>query len=215
MKKRIIPALVLLAVMTVLSSCGGVTEDEIRPVVGELIGKSAELNEIYFGKGLPLSDSAEKYQALYGTFDVDVEQINYHPVAEDCGYSTIDEIKEATLEVFTEGYSEYLFERAFNGISDVMGEGEAAIHQTAGYAMYLEQDGILTARMDLADGDILDRNRGYDVDRLEIVRQKGDYVLVKVPVVDFNEDGDSAEVDEVELKLVSTAAGWRLDTPTY
>ncbi len=214
MKKKLIAA-VILALAVMLCSCGGMTEEEIRPIAEDLIGKSAELNEIYFGKGLPLSDSAEKYQELYDTFDVDVEQINYHPVADDCGYKTIDDIKAATLEVFTPEYSEYLFERAFSGISAVMGEGDEQYHQTAVYAMYMEQDGILVARMDLADSDILDRNRGYDVDRLEIVRQKENYVLVKVPVINFNESGGGAEAEEVELKLVNTSSGWRLDTPTY
>ncbi len=223
MTRRILSAVlaaVVFAGMVSLYSCGGMEEDEIRPILSDLIDKSAELNEIYFGKGLPLSDSAEKFQELYDTFDVDVAQINYHPVSDDCGYSTIDEIKAATLEVFTPEYSEYLFERAFSGISDTLGSEDGDVKQVAGYAMYLEQDGILTARMDLAEDDILDRSRSYDVDRMEIVRQKDDYVIVKVPVVYSDESGGAGEsgspaIEAVEMKLVNTADGWRLDTPTY
>ncbi len=215
MKKKMIPAAVAVVLAAALYSCGGMSEDEIRPIAEELIGKAAELNEIYFGEGLPLSDSAEKYQELYDTFDVDVEQINYHPVAEGCGYSSIDEIKAATLEVFTEEYSEYLFERAFSGISDVLGEAEGDVRQTAGYAMYLEQGGILTARMDLAESDILGGEREYDVTGLRIIRQKENYVLVAIPTVFHPDSGGDDVIETIDLKFVNTPFGWRLDTPTY
>ncbi len=213
MKKKLIFALAAVLVPASLYSCSGMSEGDFRPIAEELIEKSAELNEIYFGGGLPLSDSAEKYQELYDTFDVDVEQINYHPVAEDCGYSTIDEIKAATLEVYTPEYSEYLFERAFTGISDVSGDGD--VRQTAGYAMYLEQDGILTARMDLAESDILGGVRDFDVTGLRIVRQKQNYVLVSIPTVFRPDNGGEDIIESVELKFVNTPSGWRLDTPTY
>lgn len=202
---------VALASLLAFSACGGsrVSEEEILAVLDELLPKSAELNVIYFGEGLPMTEDAETLQSFYSTFQTDVTSINYHPVDPACGYTTEADIREATLEVFTESYSEYLFERAFQGISAVYDEGSAEQHtETAVYAMYIEQNGVLTARIDLADAAI-PLGRVYDLQHLKILREKDDYVVVSIPT---ELDGRSLDV---ELKLVQTAAGWRLDSPTY
>lgn len=195
-----------------LSSCSGgvdVSEEEMRTALEELLPKSAELNEIYFGKGLPMTADAEALQSFYSSLDSDVTSINYQPVDSECGYTNETELREATLEVFTEEYSSYLFERAFSGISATFDEGtEGQYTSTAVYAMYIEQDGVLTVRIDLAD-EAMELGRTYDLDGLKIVRSKEDYVIVSVPT----EMNGSAL--EVELTLVLTENGWRLDSPTY
>ena len=135
--------------------------------------------------------------------------MNYHPVAEDCEYQSEADIREATEKVFTAEYSQYLYERAFSGISAVFEEGtEQQLTTTASYARYLESSGVLTVRLDLPD-EAMELGRKYDIDSLEIVRETDNYVLVSVPT-EFN--GKSLDV---ELKLVMTADGFRLDTPTY
>ena len=154
MKKRIAAALLILLTLT---SCGGGvhSEEEIRTVLDELLPKSFELNEIYFGEGLPMSNDKAMVEQFYGMFDSDVEAINYHPVDVSCGYTTETDIREATLEVFTADYAEYLFGRAFSGISATFNEGEEQEYtSTAVYAMYIEQDGILTVRINLDEESI-------------------------------------------------------------
>ncbi len=207
--KKILPLLAALLCLSLLS-CGSSkhTADEMRDVVEPLIEKSEELNEIYFGEGLPLTVDADEAQAFYSSFDTDVEAISYHPVDKSCGYESIDDIKEATLEVFTEDYSDYLFTLAFTGISDVVNDGVGDKTETSSYARYLEQSGMLTARIDLAD-DAITLGRVYRTEELEIVREKDNYVLVKIPT-ELN-----GKQCDVELKLVLTNDGWRLDTPTY
>lgn len=200
-----------LASLLILPSCGGlkVSEDEIRAALEELLPKSEELNVIYFGEGLPMTEDAEILQSFYDSFVTDVKSINYHPVDPECGYATETDIREATLEVFTESYSEYLFERAFNGISATYDEGTEEQHtETAVYAMYIEQNGILTERIDLAD-EAIPLGRVYRLDELEIVRTKENYVVVSIPT-----ELDGRALD-VELKIVQTENGWRLDSPTY
>jgi len=196
----------------VLVSCGGgmkVDEEELRSALGELIEKSEELNVIYFGEGLPMTEDAEKLEEFYASFDTDVKSINYQPVDPECGYTNETELREATLEVFTENYSRYLFERAFSGISAVYDEGtEDQYTATAVYAMYIEENGILTARIDIAE-DAMELGRTYDLDKMEIVRVKENYVVVSVP---SEMDGKALDV---ELKVVMTENGWRLDSPTY
>ena len=208
MKKRIAAALLILLTLT---SCGGGvhTEEEIRTVLDELLPKSFELNEIYFGEGLPMSNDKAMVEQFYGMFDSDVEAINYHPVDVSCGYTTETDIREATLEVFTADYAEYLFGRAFSGISATFNEGEEQEYtSTAVYAMYIEQDGILTVRINL-DEEAIPLGRTYDLDGMELTENAENFVIAKIPT-----EMDGRALD-VELRLVKTADGWRLDSPTY
>ena len=206
-----VPVLILL-ISGILLSCGGgmkVTEDEMRGVLAELLPKAEELNVIYFGEGLPMTEDADVLNAFYDSFDTDITSINYQPVDPSCGYTTEQQIREATLEVFTPSYASYLFERAFTGISATYDEGTENQHrETAVYAMYIEQNGILTARIDLAE-EALPLGRTYDLDNLTINRTRENYVVLTIPT---EQNGHPLDV---ELKLVSTEAGWRLDCPTY
>lgn len=208
MKKRIAAALLILLTLT---SCGGGvhSEEEIRTVLDELLPKSFELNEIYFGEGLPMSNDKAMVEQFYGMFDSDVEAINYHPVDVSCGYTTETDIREATLEVFTADYAEYLFGRAFSGISATFNEGEEQEYtSTAVYAMYIEQDGILTVRINL-DEEAIPLGRMYDLDGMELTENEENFVIAKIPT-----EMDGRALD-VELRLVKTPDGWRLDSPTY
>ncbi len=201
--------LTLILAITSLTSCGPSADiEEIRDVLHDLIPKSEELNVIYFGEGLPLASDRELVEEFYASFDSDVEMINYHPVDPECGYTSEAEIREATLAVFTEEYSEYLFTRAFTGISDVLSNGAEDVKYSAIYAMYIMQNDTLTVRIDLVD-EAIELGRVYDIDSCEIVRSRSNYVVVSVPSV-F--DGKS---ENIELKLVKTVSGWRLDSPTY
>ena len=87
-----------------LAGCSGskIKAEDMRPVLEELLPKSAELNEIYFGDGLPTNRDEDAVRAFYETFDTDIAAISYEPVDPECGYETVDDIKAATLEVFTE-----------------------------------------------------------------------------------------------------------------
>ena len=184
--------------------------EQMRTVLGELLPKSAELNEIYFGKGLPTTRDEDAVRAFYETFDTDIAAISYEPVDPSCGYETVDDIKAATLEVFTEEYASFLFDRAFTGISAVFDEGTETEHRTtAVYAMYLEQDGFLTKRVNLKD-DAIPLGRTYDLDSLEVLRENETGVQVRM---ESFVDGQPSV--DVEMWLTETDAGWRLDSPTY
>lgn len=193
-----------------LSSCGNKTSpEEIRAALEELLPKAEEMNVIYFGEGLPMTEEADVLKEFYASFDTDIESINYQPVDPACGYTNETELREATLEVYTESYSDYLFELAFTGISAVYDEGtEKQYTMTSTYARYLEQNGILTARINLAD-EAIELGRTYDLDGMEIVTEKDNYVVVRIP---SEMNGKQLDVD---LKLVLTEDGWRLDSPTY
>ncbi len=239
MKKQILSALLMSALLLTQTSCGGAKHDpaEVKAALDTLLPPSFELNEIYFGEGLPATDDQALIDRLYGTFAANVKSLNYHPVDADCGYASIEDIMTATEAVFTPEYSAYLYELAFDGISSdsieeeteaeetELGEGEiiesggeitgssftapVSMDVTASYARYLEQSGMLTVRRDLAE-DAYELGREYKTDEMKITEQKPDSVTVTVPTY------KNGEYDcDVRLKLVLTENGWRLDTPTY
>lgn len=211
MKKIILFALVIFAVIS-LCSCGGekYTEEEIKTILDELLPKSFEMNEIYFGKGLPISEDKDVLNEFYSGFDTDIEMINYHPVSADCPYQNETELRAATLEVFTEDYAEFLFQRAFAGISaEVQNENGLTEVHNAIYAMYIEENGVLTVRLDLEE-EAMKLGRQYKTEPLNIISQKNNVVVVSIPTFI-----DGVYSMEVELRLVLTPDGWRLDSPTY
>ncbi|MBQ4606616.1 MAG: hypothetical protein IJB15_07905 [Clostridia bacterium] len=218
MKKLPILLLALLLPLTVLlSSCGGsMSEAEVSAVLGELIPASYPLNEIYFGEGLPISDDRADVEAFYAAAGMDNDiSLNYHPVSPECEYTSVEAIKAATLEVFSESYSKYLFTMAFDGLSSVFNaDTEEQLTQTVSYARYMETDGILTVRMNIGE-EAMPLNRTYDTNDIEIIRDKlsgaHGYLLVEVQsYVDGQPDV------KVEVKLVKNADGqFRLDSPTY
>ncbi len=215
-RRRILPAfLAVLLLSCMLTAAEGCSKpkhsaEEMRTVLEDLLPKSGELNEIYFGKGLPTNRDENAVQAFYDSFDTDIAAISYTPVDPASGYETVEDIKAATLAVFTEEYAQVLFDRAFTGISDVFDEGTATEHRTtAVYALYLEQDGYLTKRVNM-ENDAIPLGRTYDLGSLEVLRENGTGVQVRLK--SFYQGNPSVDV---EIWLKETENGWRLDSPTY
>ncbi len=209
MKKHLI---ILVCLLLGLTSCGGTDEAEVAAALDALIPASLELNEIYFGEGLPIASDRESAEAFYESMGAGSEiSLNYHPVSPDAEYQSIDEIKAATMEVFSDAYAEYLFTMAFEGLSTVFDEGtEMQVTKNVSYARYLENDGLLTVRMNIPE-EAFPMNRTYDTSDFTVLREKDGYILVEVQsLVDGQPD------ERVEVKLVKNAEGeFRLDSPTY
>ena len=213
MKKSHYTALAVLLPLVVLmvSACGAKHDpEEARAALSALVEQSYVLNDIYFGEGLPISDDREDVERFYASFDTDITSINYHPVAKDCAFQSEDEIREATEAVFSPSYCAFLFERAFNGISDTFDEGtEQEITRTAAYARYIQYGDTLTVRLDLA-GEAIPLGRTYDFADAVILENKAKYVTFSVPSL-----LDGVPAEDVKLRIVVTEDGWRLDSPTY
>ncbi|MBQ7923298.1 MAG: hypothetical protein IJ325_12125 [Clostridia bacterium] len=210
MKKALV-CIVCMIMFVSLTSCRSYYEkEEIGAALAELIPASMPLNEIYFGEGLPFADEEERIKKFFDTFELGETASNYYPVSESCGYENIEEIKEATRAVYSEDYCEYLFTMAFSGISDVFNEGtEEEVKQTAVFARYIEQSGILTRRV-LEEDDIIELNRTYDVSDFTVIINREEFVTAEVQSY-VNGKKDTL----IEIKLVLTPNGWRLDSPTY
>ncbi len=212
--KNAVSSVLLTALCLILSfslfSCGTRYEDEeIAAAAKQLIEDSGRINDIYFGDGLPLA-SAEEYYGMFDPDSADNDNLGYYPVAGDCGFGSTEDIKEATLLVYTEEYSDVLFTNAFEGFSVTVGEGDLAERQAVSLARYIDSDyGFLAARK-IAESEKLPLGRVYDTDNITVVSQRGGRATVSVPSV-----SPGGEKETVELTVKMTSAGWRLDTPTY
>lgn len=101
--------LVLFSVMLMISSfaaCSYIDEDQLLSELPALIKEGRQLLDIVYGDGLPVDEK--------GT---EAARKGYFPVSEDSEYKSIDELKSAFGEVFTESYTTVLYINALNGVS--------------------------------------------------------------------------------------------------
>ena len=198
-------ALALLFSVSMLASCGvEYTDEEVKEAAEKLIEASFDINDIYFGAGLPISsEDSEEAKDFAKENGVDLQNIQFLPVTAESPYQSIDDIKEATAKVYSAVYSEYLYSMAFEGYS--VDDGAAAV-----YAKYIEDEkGVLTARIDLADHPLPERT--YDYKTMKVKSRKKDSVMVEM---ESYLEGKK-EKGTVTFTLVLSEDGWRLDTPTY
>ena len=195
----------LLFSVSMLFSCGvEYTDEEVKAAAEKLIEASFEINDIYFGKGLPVSaEDSEEAKKFAESNGVDLQNIQFLPVTADSPYQSIDDIKEGTAKVYSAEYCEYLYSMAFEGYS--VDNGAAAV-----FAKYIEDDkGVLTARIDLADHPLPERT--YDYKTMKVKSRKKDSVMVEM---ESYLNGEKEE-GTVTFTLVMSEDGWRLDSPTY
>ncbi|MBE6713920.1 MAG: hypothetical protein E7575_01360 [Ruminococcaceae bacterium] len=180
------------------------TENEVIEAAKSLIEASYEINEIYFGKGLPISEKdSEAAKEFAADLDLDVESVDFLPVTDESPYKSIEKIKEATAKVYSADYCEIIYETAFAGRS--LDDGSAAV-----YARYMENsEGILTARIDIEETCAI-LNRTYDLSTLKVKKMKPESATVTVQSL---VDGEKDNV--LTFTLIIEEDGWRLDTPTY
>ena len=200
--KRILSLALLALVLLTAVSCGKApTAEEIRPTLEALIEASYEINDIFFGEGLPAIERDSEYAIKNYVYYMD-EGGNYDYVTPDCPYQTTDDIKAAAEKVYSSGYLASIYETSFIGVAD----------PNAGmlYARYLDTDeGLKKSNIHEA---IITAKRIYDFDTMTVVKPSGsDFVNVEI---DTHIEG-SADILRIRLTMVNENGEWRLDTPTY
>ncbi len=198
--KRIAALLLAALMILTLASCGGsgMNEEEIRDLYRDLLEKSYILNDVYYGDGLPFVNDPETMASLAGASS----RFSYMPVDKSAPYQSEAAIREATEAVFSKTLCRHLFTLAFEGMST---EDE----KTVVFARYIEQDEILTVRIDLAE-EALPLGRTYDFDSMQIEMENGTRITASF---DTKMDGENSV--RVKITLVKEEKGWRLDSPTY
>ena len=151
MKKILIATVLLLSVLLSFSGCANRPPklEEIYDRVVELVEASYELNEIFYGEGLPYYDrTLPIYESLYSDYTKLGNVADYHIVSGRAKYHSIEEIKMAAKEVYS---TSLLEESVFPGIFDglVVSDAGSGSHYAA--ARYIEDNEDLYILMEKED----------------------------------------------------------------
>ena len=211
MKKIICFALAAIAALS-LVSCGAKAPDieAVRDELVALVEASYEVNEIFFGEGLPTYARGGEYDKKYGLYNGnDSEFAFYEYVTQESKYYFTEQIRWAAEKVYTADYLKGIYTMAFDGYAD---ENTGAVTT----ARYLDANGLLMKYVfdendpfDQLDG----KKRRFDFDTMEAVKPySSGYLNISV---DSYLEGNESDILNITLHFKKTADGWRLDAPTY
>lgn len=181
MKKLFSVVLSLLLIFS-LFSCGAGTQDdaELLSALSSLAPKARELYGIIYGDDLERVSEAESD--------------GYYAVTETAKYKSISELKSAISNVFSEGYSEVLYNTAFNG---------AVLNEIVIYAKFIEKDGRLYVNPKSTEN--FGKAREFDLSGARVLKANRFRAIIAVP------DGDGV----LEVTLQKENGVWKLDSALF
>ena len=203
-------AAVLLA--TVLSACfvGCSSQppalEEVRDRFIQLFEDSYEINDIFFGEGLPTLDRDDEENRIiyYGFFGYDAYEI----VQGDCPYQSVEQIKAAAEKVYSPDYLDDIYTMAFDGYAD---ENSDQI-STARY-LYAEDYFLKYSFGENDSFNILPGKRLYKYETM-VIGELSSAKAVNLKIESYLE-GDEQNVTTETVRFVLVDGEWYLDEPTY
>lgn len=196
-------SVLIFSVFVSVFSCSAQNDPEITEAAKILIENSYEVNEIFFGKGISPDEESKKLAEASQSTDVDIEIPAYAAVNYSCGFENTDMLKEKALEVYSAEYCDIIFESAFKGVKNAVGN-------VVYYPRYIDDEhGELNVRCDVEETG-LELSRTYDTDSIKIKKKGNGFALIEVTSL---VDGEIS--DKITLKMVMEDGNWRLDSPTY
>ncbi len=211
---KVIPMIMAFILALSLTSCKEKNREydaaEVAAAAKELIAKSELLDDIYFGKGIP----ADEFSTSPGT--------GYYKPAnfvwlEQNGFSTINELKKMTTDVYTIGRSEEIFASALGGISGADGLAiEVFSRYTQKYVNNIEggeEECILVNTNPKYEPIFTAKKNTHLYDTLVVTESVGERVYVTIDVLVETESGTKT-VNQT-IALIEEANGWRLDNSTF
>lgn len=185
--------------------------DDIREDVIALVEASYEINEVFYGAGLPVLDrNSEEYAPLY-TFNYAPATItNTYDIVDvaHAKFTSIDAIKSAASLVYSPDLLEKnLYVNAFTGYA-IEGINSTVVASDALYtedADYFYQSASRTNYL----------TRGvkiFDYDTMQVVRPSSSKAVLIT--MDAWYISNPTEHFSERIRLVSTPNGWRLDSAT-
>ena len=205
MRRRIFA--ILLLILTVFSvGCEKnreYDESEVILAAKTLIKNSAELNEIYWGKGIAHTGDISTSNGYY--YEADVIDLKKY------GIETVDGLIKKTGETFSKSYSENIFETKLSSVYDEEGiYSYARYYQKYSDAENKEPEAIMVYSKAI---NLLTDEVEYLYDTISCEGSKGETVYVKISVTVTR--GDNSQEREITIGLIEEDVGWRIDTPTY
>ena len=148
--------LVCVILMLTLVSCGGnMTDELVKAELERLLPISYEMNDIFWGKGLPYKSSPSS--------------LKYVPVSDECEYKSTEEILAKASEVFSQDYLEDIKAAVFTDTDDID-------------PRYIDIDGIL--KIDVSNKGFEDIKGNIDISSAEIKKQDSRTVIVSAKYED-------------------------------
>lgn len=197
MKKDITFLIVIFLVLPLLVSCSKPPElEEIKPIIEKLLADAVEINDIFYGEGLPVSS---EHDSAY-----------YSPVVEESKYKTQAEIKTAAQKVYSDSY--------LNSIENVMFEDFEDSEDDITTPRYREVDGVLYKYVNSEN--MIKYVREYDFSTIKIIKpSNGRYVTFEINSYGYNLNYETLK-RELSWQVVSLSISledevWLLDGPTY
>ncbi len=215
-RKRIAFVSVLLAALLLVSAllcaCARLPKiDDLRADVTALLEAAPEINEVFFGAGLPVFDrAAPEYADLYLEIP---ESLSLYDVVdpEHSKFKSIDHIKAAALRVYSSACISPLFATAFEGVSSDAAPGAILVSKP----YFIEQDGRLyQLRRSELDPDfdaIRNRSLVFDYTSLAVSRRASSESSV-VLTVSATLISEPSKTETKSFRILSTPTGWKLNS---
>ena len=189
-----VAAIILIAAMAIgLVGCGP-EENEAKEIVKDLVSRSLELNDIYFGKkGLEYIDSGNPNDI-------------YMRVKETEKYILKSKLIEATYSVFAESYATSIISMAFSGSKSETGKDSVQSRY-----MVMGDDDWLYINKDY--GYVYEEGTVYDFSTIEITYTSSNLIEANICGEYKTENGYKDTV--VTVSLICENDQWRLNSATY
>ncbi len=203
--------LILASVLIGCTGCAGRAPklEQIYDRVVTLIEASYEINEIFYGNGLPYCDrNLPVYETLYSDYTKLGYVEDYHIVSEQAKYHTVEEIKQAAGKV----YSSALLESAvYPGIFDGLMQSTPGATSKYLPARYIQDNTDLFILIE-EEGAYHPTPLIYDYASMKIIRPSNGQ-RVSISINAWEEDKPD-RVMEMKLFLVKENDVWLLDKLT-
>ncbi len=208
--KRLSLLLLALCLLTVfLPSCARLDTTGLLEAAPDLIARSATLNEIYYGKGIPYDQGGTPIG-------------NYYPAdaayLAEAGFHTIEELKALTATVFSADYCTAIFSSTVSGYA-ADGSGYIYSRYSSSQVENLRDENetiLVSSTAENALSHILSVSYGADLRLGEVGR---DYATLLLTVTTTFAPDDThpaayTESEEMPIRFVYEN-GWRIDSATY
>ena len=211
MKKTLSLLLSVLLLCGALSfaGCAKLDTTGLAEAAPDLIARSVLFNEIYFGDGIPYNENDAP--AIGAFYYADPDYLVKH------GFSTVEQLKILTKEVFSEEYSATIFKNALEGYAVEGTTDYSYARYSSNQALKLrdEKETILVNE----DYDFFTIGKTtYDYASLTLGKVTKDSAVMTINVTTVYaataEQDELTTTDTLEITFVYEN-GWRIDSPTY
>ena len=182
--------------------------EEIHDRVVELIENSYELNQIFFGEGLPYCDrELLVYESLYSDYTTIGYTKDYNIVSRNAKYHSVEELKQAAEQVYSQAL---LQSSVYPAMFDGLMQQNVATGSTYLQARYIEDNQNFYVLIE--DDAYHPTPLIYDYATMKIIRpSNASQVMISLNAW---EENHPEKIFEMRLSLVKEDGVWLLDKLT-